>query len=241
MVKKDILFSGSKEIDRFKFDEQVADVFPDMLRRSIPGYATSLQMIEMFAGRLSFDNCNMYDLGSSLGAATQAILNGNTAKNSQVFAIDNSPAMIRRAYKLIERIKSSAIPHLVCADILDIKIKRASLVVLNYTLQFLNPSERKEIIRNIFTGLVEGGALLLAEKIAFDDSDEQGFQTEWYHNFKEFNGYSKMEISRKRTALENVLIPDSWETHKNRLKKAGFKTVHLWHRFFSFASIIAIK
>lgn len=242
MNKTDAVFSKQqKRIDPFTFDDQVADVFPDMLRRSIPGYATSLNMIEMFANKLGQPNSTMYDLGSSLGAATFAMLKGIQAEKIKIFSVDNSIAMIRRSRRQLKSAQKSTAIHLICADIRDIKIKNASLVTLNYTLQFLDPSERTSLINRIYTGLLPGGALLLAEKIAFNVSEEQDFQTEWYYAFKEYNRYSKLEISQKRSALENVLITDSWQTHKNRLQNAGFKNIHLWHRFFSFASIIAIK
>ncbi len=241
-VKSDTVFSKPQEsIEPFTFDEQVAEVFPDMLRRSIPGYATSLNMIEMFASRLSIPGSRIYDLGSSLGAATQAVCRGLKTSPVQIIAVDNSPAMIRRSRDILHRQPETAAVQLVCADICSVRIANASLVILNYTLQFLEPEERLLLLKRIFNGLQPGGALLLSEKIAFEDETEQAFQTDWYYAFKTYNGYSQMEISQKRTALENVLIPDTWQTHRRRLQEAGFKTIHLWHRFFRFASMIAIK
>ena len=242
MKKTDRVFAAKKKnVPPFVFDKQVADVFPDMLKRSIPGYDVSLRMTALFASRLGKDNSRMYDLGSSLSASSLALAEGARAEHVQIIAVDNSPAMIRRSGKIIRETARTDAIHLVCADIRDINIKNASLVVLNYTLQFLDPARRMDLIRSIYSGLLPGGGLLLSEKIAFDEAEEQDFQTDWYHAFKEFNGYSKLEISQKRTALEKVLIPESWPTHQTRLQKAGFKTVHLWQRFFSFASIIAIK
>jgi tRNA (cmo5U34)-methyltransferase len=240
--KSDNVFSTpQKEVAPFVFDEQVADVFPDMLRRSIPGYATSLNMIEMFASRLTSPGSRVYDLGSSLGAATLAVCRGIHVSPVQIIAVDNSPAMIRRSREILQARPQTAAVHLICADIRSVNIVNASLVILNYTLQFLDPEERQPLLDRIYSGLQPGGALLLAEKIAFEDKTEQDFQTEWYYAFKTYNGYSQMEISQKRTALENVLIPDTWHTHRQRLERAGFETVHLWHRFFRFASMIAIK
>ena len=241
-VKSDKVFPKPQEsIEPFAFDEQVTEVFPDMLRRSIPGYATSLNMIEMFASRLSTPGSRIYDLGSSLGAATQAVCKGLTTGPVQIIAVDNSAAMIRRSRDILRHQPQTAAVQLVCADIRSVKITNASLVILNYTLQFLEPEERQPLLERIYNGLQAGGALLLSEKIAFEDEAEQSFQTDWYYAFKTYNGYSQMEISQKRTALENVLIPDTWQTHRRRLQEAGFKTIHLWHRFFRFASMIAIK
>lgn len=244
-VKSDTVFSQPrKSIAPFTFNEQVADVFPDMLRRSIPGYANSLDMIELFARRLVSPGTRVYDLGSSLGAATQAVCAGLTKAQIapvQLIAVDNSPAMIRRSRERLNSQPETAAVQLVCADIRSVNIKNASLVILNYTLQFIEPKERQPLLNRIYNGLHPGGALLLSEKIAFEDDAEQSFQTEWYYAFKTYNGYSEMEISQKRSALENVLIPDTFSKHKQRLERAGFTTVHLWHRFFSFASMVAIK
>lgn len=242
MPKRDGVYSKSQQnIEPFAFNEEVAEVFPDMLRRSIPGYANSLNMIEMFAHRFSKPGTRMYDLGSSLGAATQAMRKGIVSDDVSVIAVDNSLSMIERSKEILRTESGPAAVQFICADIRHIKIMNASLVILNYTLQFLEPQERLDMIRTIYEGLLPGSALLLSEKMAFSNSDEQEFQTDWYYAFKEYNGYSQMEISQKRTALENVLIPDTWETHQKRLRQAGFQNIHLWHRFFSFASIIAIK
>lgn len=240
-TKQDRIFARTRATSEpFRFDERVAEVFPDMLRRSIPGYQTSLNMIELFASRLAQTGSRMYDLGSSLGAAALALQKGADRK-CRIVAIDNSPAMIRKSAKLLKATGAGPDIHLVCADIRDIKIEQASLVILNYTLQFLSPTDRDRLMVNIYQGLLPGGGLLLSEKLKFDKETEQDFQTDWYYAFKEYNGYSQLEISQKRSALENVLIPDTWDTHRQRLQSAGFESIHLWQRFFSFASIVAIK
>lgn len=240
-TNQDRIFAETRATpEPFRFDERVAEVFPDMLRRSIPGYQTSLNMIELFASRLARPGSRMYDLGSSLGAAALALQKGADRK-CRIVAIDNSPAMIRKSRKLLKASGTGPDIQLVCADIRDVKIKNASLVILNYTLQFLSPADRTDLIKKIYAGLLPGGGLLLSEKIKFTDSAEQDFQTDWYYAFKEYNGYSRLEISQKRSALENVLIPDTWDTHRQRLHAAGFESIHLWQRFFSFASIVAIK
>jgi len=230
------------KIAPFVFDEQVADVFADMVNRSIPGYAESLRMIEMFTRHFSQAQARYYDLGCSLGAASAAMLQGISQPGATVIAVDNSPAMIRRSKVNLKAINDAQIPlQLVCADIRDVHIQNAAMVVLNYTLQFVPPEQRAQMIQTIYDGLRPGGALILSEKIVFEDEHEQQFQTEYYYAFKQFHGYSDMEISQKRTALEHVLIPDSWETHRRRLIRAGFKSAHIWLQYFSFVSILAVK
>ena len=108
------------------------------------------------------------------------------------------------------------------ADLMDTPFEQASVVVLNFTLQFVEPARRDSLLARIANGLLEGGVLLLSEKVCFKDPGEQALQTEWHHAFKRAQGYSDLEISRKRDALENVLVPESMERHRERLLGAGF-------------------
>ncbi len=126
-------------------------------------------------------------------------------------------------------------------DINNIELSNASIILLNFTLQFIHPEERGKLISKIYNALIPGGILLLSEKIDFINSNESDFQIKMHHEFKKQNGYSKLEISQKRRALENVMIPDSKEEHINRLTHAGFSNIHLWFQYFNFISIAAIK
>ncbi len=229
------------EVYPFKFNEQVADSFPDMALRSIPGYHIIQHMTEMFTARFFQANSYYYDLGCSLGATTIAIARAIGKRNAKIIAIDNAPAMIQRARELASKGKLSANIDFICADIRDIRIKKAAVVAMNYTLQFIPPQQRQDLLTRIYRGLKPGGVLILSEKISFENSNEQDFQSSHYYAFKEFNGYSKLEISQKRTALDNVLIADTRATHLQRLNRAGFQTVHQWFQYFSFISILAVK
>jgi len=113
--------------------------------------------------------------------------------------------------------------------------------VLNFTLQFIPLAERQALIDSIYQGLVPGGVLIVSEKICFDDPHHQQLMTELHHNFKKANGYSELEIAQKRTALENVLIPETLQKHKQRFLNAGFNHVDLWFQCFNFASMLALK
>jgi len=119
--------------------------------------------------------------------------------------------------------------------------RSASVVVLNFTLQFLKPENRDKIIKNIFAGLLPGGILILSEKVKFEEDGKQTILTDWHHAFKKANGYSDLEIAGKRTALENVLIPETIGQNITRLKEAGFSNVHQWFQCFNFISLVAIK
>lgn len=225
----------------FKFDQKVVDVFPDMIKRSVPGYATTISMIGDLAQRYAQSNSFCYDLGCSLGAATLAMRHHIRASNCEIIAIDNSAAMIDRCRQVMAADSSELAVDLRCQDLQDCQIEQASVVVLNFTLQFIPKQERSQLIRNIYQGLLPGGVLILSEKVQFENPAHQELMVELHHNFKRANGYSDLEIAQKRSAIENVLIPETLDVHKERLSDAGFSSADVWFQCFNFASLIAIK
>lgn len=233
---KDRLFAVEQNIGDFVFDKRVADVFPDMIQRSVPGYTSIIAMIKILAQRHVTPKSNVYDLGCSLGAASSVMLPLVEEKESLIVAVDNAQAMIDKAQRNISPADNI---EFFCADIRDIEITNASLVVLNFTLQFLPREERLLLLSKIREGMLPGGVLVLSEKIKGKDAEEDKVLTDLHHAFKKANGYSDLEISQKRTALENVLLPETISTHSNRLKQAGFSKVHLWFQCFNFVSLTA--
>jgi len=240
-TEADHLYRGDKNTHQtFRFDEAVARVFPDMIRRSVPGYTSIIPMIGIITGRYIQPDSNAYDLGCSLGAATLAMRHGMNRPGNRLVAIDNSEAMIERCRHHLALDDHPTPVELQCADIRKADIHDASVVTLNFTLQFIPVAERLPLLQRIRSQLLPGGALILSEKIAFADPGEQALQEALHHDFKRANGYSDLEISRKRSALEDVLVPETLETHRQRLLDAGFTTVSCWHQCFNFVSIIAL-
>ena len=240
--KKDTLFAKPKDmIVDFEFDDSVATVFSDMIRRSVPGYGTLVTLTGLLAEQYVQPQTHVYDLGCSLGAITLSVLHRMRNTHCRIIAVDNSKAMVERCKQNIPQAFGNTSIEVRCADMLDVEIQQASLVVINLTMQFIEPAQRLNLLRTIYDGLLTGGALILSEKIAFAKPNEQTFQDNMHIAFKKANAYSELEISQKRTALENVLIPDSIETHVDRLHEAGFESVHQWFQCFNFVSFIAIK
>lgn len=242
MHKTDSIYSTPlKHIADFKFDEKVSDVFDDMIRRSVPGYESILPMMGMIGRHFAVPRTMIYDLGSSLGATALSISRGLSSEQlCQIIAIDNSLPMVRRSRKLLAG--RTAVPvSFVCGDISDIHIRNASLVALNFTLQFIDPARRPALLRRIYDGLIRGGALVLSEKIRFGDAQEDAQQIALHHAYKKFHGYSDMEISQKRTALENIMKPESPGIHISRLREIGFSTACQWFQCFNFVSFLAVK
>ena len=225
----------------FVFDKNVVDVFPDMINRSVPGYSTIINLIGVLAQQHAKPSTRLYDLGCSLGAASLSMRHCITEEACEIISVDNAEAMVERLDKILERDNSKTSVKTVCSDIQDVEISNASVVVMNFTLQFIPLSERENVIAKIYKGLNKGGCLILSEKLAFSDEPENDTQIEFHHAFKKSNGYSDLEIAQKRNALENVLIPEAKETHIHRLKESGFPQVFTWFQCFNFASFIAIK
>jgi len=244
MVKKQdaIYASPLDEIIDFRFDDRVVDVFPDMIQRSVPGYGTLISTIGVLAARYAQQDSHCYDLGCSLGAVSLSMRQRINQKNCDIIAVDNSAAMIERGQALLASDQNSSVAvKMVCADLQDIVIENASVVVMNFTLQFIPLAQRLELIERIYQGLKPGGVLILSEKIAFEESDRQSFHIDVHHDFKRANGYSDLEISQKRTALENVLIPETLASHQQRLQQAGFDFTDVWFQCFNFVSMVAVK
>lgn len=241
-MSKDTLFSAPIEkLGDFTFDESVAEVFPDMIQRSVPGYSNIITAIGMLASRFVTDHSNIYDLGCSRGAGILSIRRNVEKSGIKIIGVDNSEPMVERCRRHLEAYHSDIPVEILCDDIRHIEIKNASMVVLNFTLQFLPREDRLALLRKIYQGLNPNGVLVLSEKFTFEDHTINELLIDLHHTFKRANGYSELEVSQKRTALENVMRTDSIDTHKARLKEAGFSQVELWFQCFNFGSMVAIK
>jgi len=229
------------EVRVFEFDQRVVRVFPDMIRRSVPGYELVLELLGLAARQFSQPHSNIYDLGCSLGAATLAMRRHVAHTDCRIIAVDNSPAMVQRCREQIARDNSIVAVDVVTSDVLDIDISNASLVVLNFTLQFIAPEQRMELLEKIHAGMLPGGVLLIAEKLSFVDEQTQKLLEQWHQGFKRSQGYSDLEIAQKRQALENVMQPDTLDTHQRRLQQAGFAHVCEWFQALNFAAVLARK
>ncbi len=235
--KRDTLFQRPRDHRDFQFDEAVAAVFPDMLRRSVPGYGMMLDGIRLIARRHVARGARVYDLGCSLGAASRAVIDGAPHADYRLIAVDNAEAMIRRCRERHRGLQPQ--PEWRHADIRDIEIEDASLVMLNLTLQFIPPEQRLALLRRVRAGLRPDGLFLLSEKIRFQPPAVAEEMIELHHDFKRANGYSELEIAAKREALDKVLFPETLEHHRQRLAEAGFGRVQCWFQCFNFVSLLA--
>lgn len=245
-MTKDRVFSEPRsQIVDFVFDEKVASVFPDMIRRSVPGYELVVPMTGLLVARQVLANPEqrlIYDLGCSLGATTLAILHALDALGQQdldleIRAVDSSAAMLEQARASITDPRVTFIE----ADIRQLQLAPAAAVTLNWVLQFLPSGERADTLKKIHECLQPGGLFVLSEKIRSDDPALEAFNTAAHLDFKRANGYSELEISQKRTALEQVMVPETIDDHLQRLRMTGFKDGRVWFQCLNWASFVASR
>lgn len=226
-------------VDQFSFNDTVANVFSDMISRSVPGYELTLEMLGVISRHYSQADTYCYDIGSSLGASTFALAKG-AVNGCQIVGIDNSEAMHNRANALLLDTDFSNLSYLL-ADAQGVDYQTASVISSNFTLQFIPMKDRAALLNKIYQALVPDGVFVLSEKIDFENPKHSNTQIDLYHDFKLGRGYSQLEVAQKRTALENVLIPETLEAHKQRLLEIGFRDVMPWFQCFNFCSLIAFK
>ena len=241
MTIDDIYQKPQSPVPAFEFDAQVARVFDDMISRSIPFYREIIDRQVRMISRYYQPGTTIYDLGCSNGNLLLHACRRMGDVGFKMIAVDSSAPMLD-AFQ--ERLASTPYGNgvtLVCQNISQTPIENASVVVLNFTLQFLPKTERDALASKIHTGLNPGGAFLFSEKITHRDPHLSDLQQDFYYAFKRENGYSDLEISQKREALEKILIPETMEQHLARLQQVGFQAIEVWQKWFNFAALIAIK
>ncbi|MBI9090226.1 MAG: carboxy-S-adenosyl-L-methionine synthase CmoA [Desulfobacterium sp.] len=241
-MDKDNIFAAKRErVSAFEFNEAVASVFSDMLERSVPNYVESISRQAQLAVDFYRENTRIYDLGCSHG--NLGILMGKAfgKQNFSMVGVDSSRPMIDKYEQRLQSESFRERVSLVCDRAENVAMSNASVVVVNLTLQFLDTDLRDALVADIHKALVPGGILLLTEKVESVHDTVSALQIDYYKRFKRENGYSELEISQKREALEDVLVPETLEAHQDRLKRAGFETMDVWLKWFNFASMIAVK
>lgn len=224
----------------FSFGEETAEVFDDMLDRSIPLYREVQRMIGELAAEFAVDGTQVYDLGCSTGITLDTLV-GSVGQAVRFVGLDYSPAMLSRARERIARLGCDACT-LVQADLnCGVAIENASVVVLNLVLQFVRPLNRDRLMREVHAGLNEGGCVILVEKVLGNDSLFNRAFIKLYYEMKKRNGYSELEIARKREELENVLIPYRVDENLELLRKSGFEHIDIFFKWYNFCGILGFK
>lgn len=229
------------EIPKFTFNRDVVSVFDDMVQRSVPHYSDILYYSAELAQKFYQPETCLYDLGSSTGNFVRAFLKLNESDTPRITAVDSSPEMVEQFKQNIKIYPNSAKVEALCASIQDLNFKDCSVVIMNYTMQFIDPELRAPLMEKIYKALLPGGCLILSEKTSHPNSIVHNLEYEFYYAYKREHGYSDLEISSKRDALDEYLVPDSIEKNLSRMQGAGFDACHVWFSWFNFSSFLGIK
>jgi tRNA (cmo5U34)-methyltransferase len=244
-MKKDEVFRGEDKPARdFEFNAQVAEVFDDMLERSVPFYPEQLNMVTDIGRRFWIPGTKVYDLGCS--TATMLVgLSKKLPASARLVGYDNSVPMLKRAE---EKIAENNLQDRITvrrgdlnASLSDLVLENASVVAMCWTLQFIRPLGRDNLIRRIYDSLANEGALIVTEKILTNNGHVNRFFIDFYYDFKRKQGYSDTEIARKREALENVLIPYQFNENLDLFRRNGFEIVETFFQWFNFAGFLCVK
>ena len=234
---RDSVFSQKIE-KKFEFDEAVASVFDDMLSRSVPFYDEVRNLIVSLILQEESDDKSVLDLGSST-AKFLLELSARMQSDMNLKGIDNSEAMLKRARQKCQAFGADI--ELEYADILEYDYGNEDFVVANYTLQFIRPMQRSRLVQKVCDGMNEKGMFIFSEKVVFDDKRLDKQLIDIYYDYKKSQGYSAYEISQKREALENVLIPFTIEENIQMCKEAGFRQVDTIFQWANFVTFVAKK
>ncbi len=239
-MSRDDIFKFEKIEEDFVFNDHVAEVFDDMLDRSIPYYRQIIDMIARLLEQNLQPGDRVYDLGCSTGTTLLALAERLAAPELQYVGVDSSSAMIRKAVDKAKNSRTGSV-RFVEKDIMELEAENVGAIILNYTLQFIRPLQRKQFLRLIYGFLRPGGVLIMSEKVICNDARLNREFIEFYHNYKKKHGYSDLEIARKREALENVLIPFTGKENEIILRQAGFRSIERFFQWFNFVSFVAVK
>ena len=238
--RDDLFASPLSDPGLFRFDASVASVFPDMINRSVPGYATVVGMTGTLAAQHARPGSQIYDLGCSWGASLRSAAREPACDRCELIGIDNSESMLEQASNHLAQFPEAKRIQLQHADVLDTPLHNASVVIMNYTLQFIPIEEREGLLKRIREAMMPGDVLILSEKLTLPDPRLNKYLIDLHHDFKRQQGYSDLEIAQKRQALEDVLVPETRQTHVERLQKVGFSRCDVWFQCLNFGSLIAI-
>lgn len=237
----DKIFSEIQKPSDFQFNGNVAGVFDDMVSRSVPFYEEMQRMTAELAGQYAQPGTKIYDLGCSTGT-TMLLMDKYVPEGIGFVGIDDSPEMIDKCREKLSQYKISRSVELQVADLgHDVPVENASVVAMVLVLQFIRPLHRKKILKKIFDGMQPGGVFILIEKILTENTSFNREYIDFYYEYKRRNQYSELEISQKREALENVLIPYKTSENIKMLKKAGFQENEVFFRWYNFTGIVAKK
>jgi len=241
MAKDEVFKENLGKIEDFTFNNNVASVFNDMVSRSVPFYHEIQRMITELAADFAVGGKSVYDLGCSTGTT---LLNLDPVIDPAIkfVGIDNSNDMLEKCGANFKAAGVKRPYDLKYGDLNQgVMIQDASVVIMCLTLQFVRPLYREKLVKSICDQLGDQGCLILVEKVLGEDSMFNRLFIKYYYDMKRRNHYSEMEISQKREALENVLIPYKLLENRELLLQSGFRYVDTFFKWYNFTGMVAVK
>ena len=234
-MKRDTLFlDESLSQTPFKFTENIATVFDDMVSRSVPCYSDIIKLIVTILAQAVPQNGYIYDLGCSTGNTIKALLGTIVGKNITIEGIDLSPPMLAQVQQKLSPAEKNRV-ILTPYDLNQpISLKDTDAIILNLTLQFLHASARKMLLKECYRALASKGIVMIIEKIGGHTTEEDIQWSTWYSFYKTLNGYSPKEIKNKKKALTGILNPLSVAANEQLFHDAGFTVINQQFRWLNF-------
>ena len=224
----------------WSFGGSTAKEFDEHVKKSIPLYTEGQELICQLSDYFLKDNSQVYDLGSSTGSLLLKLNSWNKSKpNIQYVGVDIEANMVSFAQsklgKSIKNIEYKA------EDILTTELKPSDLIICYYTVQFVPPRVRQELINRIYQALNWGGAFIMFEKVRANDARFQDIFTGLYTEYKINQGYQPDEILNKQRSLKGILEPFSTQGNLDLLKRAGFVDIVSIAKYICFEGFLCIK
>ncbi len=243
MKRDEVFTSESIKATGFEFNTEVAEAFDDMVQRSVPFYLEQQRMVQEIGRTFWLPGTLIFDLGCS--TATTLIELARLLPEARLVGYDNSQPMLAQSGAKVKAVGLGERIELRFADLngsLDaMPLEKASVVTMCWTLQFIRPLNRDNLIRHIYDSLVDNGVLVLTEKVLTASGPMNKFFIDFYYDYKRRNGYSELEISRKREALENVLVPYRVDENLELFRRNGFEIVETFFQWYNFAGFVCVK
>ena len=234
----------SKKRGGWSFEGTVADTFDDHVSKSVPGYTEGHKIVAGLADFFISDNSKVYEIGCSTGTLIHKLATECEGKKDiNYIGLDVVDSMIKLAIEKHSSIKlhSDCSLEFEQADIMEYPLHKSSFIVCYYTVQFIHPSIRQQVIDKIYEALNWGGALVMFEKVRGADARFQDILTGLYHDYKMEVGYSPEEVVAKSQSLRGVMEPFSVKGNLDLLSRAGFQDIETVYRNICFQGFLAIK
>jgi tRNA (cmo5U34)-methyltransferase len=206
-----------------KFDFDTIENFDEHILKSIPNYDVLFGSIKSISEYFYVDGSNIYDLGCSTGKLLKSI-NGNYNKIGYDIA-----TLLPKEDGFFPIDLNENFP-----------IENACIVYSIFTMQFLNPNNRKKYLQQIYDGLDDGGALIICEKVYQEFGKVQEIISFSHYDYK-LNHFTSDEIISKERDLRFIMKPCNNNELTELIKSVGFDIVTDFWQMFNFKGIIAIK